>query len=131
MIVVTGATGHIGNVLLRELVSQGESVRAIVLPGEDISSLAGLSVQLLTGDICDFEFLLTAFSGANTVYHLAGFISIVPGNRALLHSINVEGTKNVVEACLKTGVKRLVYTSSIHAVQEPPHGITIDESFPV
>jgi len=130
MIVVTGATGHIGNVLVRELASQKESIRTIILPGEDVSPLDGLTVEILVGDIRDKEFLLRAFKGADTVYHLAGFISIVPGNKELLHSINVEGTRNVVEACLQTGVKRLVYTSSIHAIQEPPHGTTIDESFP-
>jgi dihydroflavonol-4-reductase len=130
MIVVTGATGHIGNVLLRELTSRGESVRVIVLPGEDISPLDGLKVEIAIGDIRDKDFLMRAFNGADTVYHLAGFISIVPGKKVLLNSINVEGTKNVVEACLKLGIKRLVYTSSIHAVKEPVNGITIDESCP-
>src|SRR4030042_1722413 len=99
MIVVTGATGHIGNVLVRELASRKESIRTIILPGEDVSPLDGLTVEILVGDIRDKEFLLRAFKGADTVYHLAGFISIVPGNKELLHNINVEGTRNVVEAC--------------------------------
>jgi dihydroflavonol-4-reductase len=130
VIVVTGATGHIGNVLVRELISRGELVKAIILPGEEISPLDGLTIEISVGDIRDREFLIRAFKGANTVYHLAGYISILTGNKAILNSINVEGTKNVVEACLKTGVKRLVYTSSIHAIKEPPHGTMINESFP-
>jgi dihydroflavonol-4-reductase len=130
MIVVTGAAGHIGNVLIRELVSRGESIKAIVLPGEDISPLDGLKVQILAGDIRDKNFLISVFNQANTVYHLAGLISIVPGNKALLNSVNAAGTRNVVDACLQAGVKRLVYASSIHAVKEPPHGTVIDESCP-
>lgn len=130
MITVTGATGHIGNVLLRELLSRGEIVRALVLPNEDMTPLNGLKVEIIHGDIRDITSLLKAFHGADTVYHLASVISILPGKKLLLNSVNVEGTKNVIEACLKTGVKRLVYTSSIHAVKEPPHGIVIDESFP-
>lgn len=130
MITVTGATGHIGNVLLRELLSRGEIVRALVLPGEDTTHLTGLKIEIISGDIRNVTSLLKAFKGADTVYHLASVISILPGNKMLLNSVNVEGTKNVVESCLKTGVKRLVYTSSIHAVKEPPHGTVIDESFP-
>jgi len=64
------------------------------------------------------------------VYHLAGIISILPGKGELLHQVNAVGTQNVVEACLKTGVKRLVYTSSIHAIEEPPCGTIIDETLP-
>ena len=64
------------------------------------------------------------------MYHLAGIISILPGKNELLHQVNVVGTQNAVEACLRTSVRRLVYTSSIHAVREPPHGTVIDETCP-
>jgi dihydroflavonol-4-reductase len=130
MIVVTGATGHIGNVLVRELLARGEDVSALVLADEDTTSLNGLKVGLVTGDICEIGSLLDAFHGADMVYHLAGIISILPGKKAILNRVNVDGTRNVIEACLKTGVKRLVYVSSIHAVREPPHGTIIDESCP-
>ena len=65
------------------------------------------------------------------VYHLAGIISIVSGKSDLLHQVNVMGTRNVVEACLKSDVRRLVYTSSIHAFVEPHHGTVIDERLPI
>ena len=54
----------------------------------------------------------------------------MPGKNELLHQVNVVGTRNVVEACQKTDVRRLIYTSSIHAVKEPPHGTVIDETLP-
>ena len=130
MVVVTGATGHIGNVLVRELVSRSERVRAVIPPFEDASCLDGLKVEIVEGDICQIDSLIQAFKGSDVVYHLAGIISILSGKSELLYQVNVEGTRNVVEACLKTKVRRLVYTSSIHAVKEPPHGIVIDETFP-
>lgn len=130
MIAVTGATGHIGNVLLRQLLSKGENIRALVLPGEDVTPLSGLKMEISVGDIRNINFLVQSFTGVDTVYHLASIISIVPGKRFLLNDVNVDGTKNVVEACLQTGVRRLVYTSSIHAIKEPPHGTVIDESLP-
>lgn len=130
MIVVTGATGHIGNVLVRKLVSRSKRVRAVIPPFEDASCLDGLKVEIVEGDIRQIDSLIQAFKGSDVVYHLAGIISILSGKSELLYQVNVEGTRNVVEACLKTKVRRLVYTSSIHAVKEPPHGIVIDETFP-
>lgn len=130
MIVVTGGTGHIGNVLIRELASRGEKVRALVLPNDFLKPLEGVNVEFFEGDILNLESLAEAFEGAETVYHLAAIISIESGKEDLLRRINVDGTKNVIRACIKCGVKRLVYTSSIHAIKEPPAGTTIDESCP-
>jgi len=130
MIVVTGGTGHIGNVLLRELVNSGQRVRAMVLPGEDRTPISALDVEIVSGDIRDADATARIFRGADLVYHLAGIVSILPGQSAALNEVNVRGTANVIEACLKTGVPRLVYTSSIHALAEPPHGIVINESRP-
>jgi dihydroflavonol-4-reductase len=130
MIAVTGATGHIGNVLVRELIARGNKVRAVVPPGEDTCSIQGLGVETVSGDVRDVESLKRAFTGIEIVFHLAGIISILPGKQKLLETINVQGTQNVVEACLQTGARRLVYTSSIHALKEPPQGIVITESQP-
>jgi dihydroflavonol-4-reductase len=130
MIVVTGATGHIGNVLLRELLSRGETVRAMVPSWEDRTPLDGLEVEIVDGDVREVSSLMRAFEGGDLVYHLAGIVAITAGKKDLLHEVNVEGTRNVVQVCLKRGVRRLVYTSSIHAIIEPPPGTVIDESFP-
>ena len=130
MTIVTGATGHIGNTLIRELTAKGEKVRALIPPSEDRSPLEGLKVELVESDVRNLDSLMEAFKGCDIAYHLAGVISIVPGKRDLMHRVNVGGARNVVEACLTTGVKRLIYTSSIHAIAEPSHGIPIDETLP-
>ncbi len=129
-ILVTGGTGHIGNVLIRELVAAGHSVRALVLPKEDRSILDGVPVEWVEGNVLDPASLAPAFTGVDTVYHLAGIISILPGRDEMVRRVNVEGTKNVLAAARAAGVKRLVYTSSIHAFQRTPHGVVVDETLP-
>jgi dihydroflavonol-4-reductase len=128
MIIVTGATGHIGNVLVRKLLENGEKVKVFTRSLTDITPLEGLDVEIVEGDIQNADSLISAFQGAEIVYHLAGIVSILPDTDGHLYQVNVIGTRNVVDACLKTGVKRLVYTSSIHAFKEPPQGVPIDET---
>jgi dihydroflavonol-4-reductase len=130
MILVTGAAGHLGNVLVRELIARGEHVRVLILPGEDTSSLNDLDVEWIEGNILDEKSLEEAFMGMEKVYHLASIVSITPGQEEILRKVNIEGTKNVLNAAKKAGIKRLVYTSSIHALTRPPEGVTIDETLP-
>ncbi len=130
MNLVTGATGHIGNVLVRELVSRGQKVRALILPGEDTTPLIGLDIEMVKGDVLDPQSIQPAFEGIQDVYHLAGIISILPGKNDLVHRVNVQGTKNVLQAARLSRVRRLIYTSSIHAITRAPHGICIDETLP-
>lgn len=130
MIVVTGATGHVGNVLVRQLLDQGKAVRAMVLPDEDCSVLEGLGVEIVKGNVLHPAELERAFEGAQLVFHLAGMISILPGRDERVWQVNVEGTRNVIDAVKKMGVARLVYTSSIHALERIPEGVVIDEQIP-
>jgi len=128
VVIVTGATGHIGNVLVRELLAEGAVVRVLVLPDDDKRPLAGLNVEIVYGDITDLASLKSAFTGAESVFHLAGIVTIMPGMASVLERVNVGGMRTVIAACRASGVHRLVYTSSIHAMAEPPHGTVIDES---
>jgi dihydroflavonol-4-reductase len=130
MNLVTGATGHIGNVVVRQLLEKGEKVRALILRGEDLTPLRGLNVETVVGDVLDPESLKTALDGIQRVFHLAGIISILPGRNELVRRVNVDGTLNIVHAAIQAGVRRLVYTSSIHAITRAPHGLKIDESLP-
>ena len=130
MIVITGATGHIGNVLVRELTAHGQTVRALVLPDDDCRPLVGLNTELVYGDVTDPLSLESAFTGANLVFHLAGIVTIMSSMKKVLERVNVRGVRNVVAACRATGVHRLIYTSSIHAIAEPMHGVAIDETQP-
>jgi len=128
MIVVTGATGHVGNVLVRELLNRGYSIRVVVLPEDDQLPISQLDVEVVQGNITDITSLKHAFRGADVVFHLASIVTIMPGMVSLLESVNVGGLRNVISSCRTNNVRRLVYTSSIHAIAEPPHGTIIDES---
>jgi len=130
VVIVTGTTGHIGIVLVRELLARGEVVRALVLPDDDKLPLAGLDIETVHCDITDPISLKSAFAGAELVFHLAGIVTIMPGMASVLERVNVGGMRNVIAACRASGVCRLIYTSSIHAIAEPPHGTVIDESQP-
>jgi dihydroflavonol-4-reductase len=133
VIVITGATGHLGNTLVRELRQRRaeEEIRCLVLPGEDLTPLDGLDVSVVRGDVRRVDDLSAAFSGADIVFHLASVISLRPDQAPLLTAVNVGGTRNVIAACRHCKVRRLVYTSSIHALIEPPHGVVIDEDTPI
>ena len=77
MNLVTGATGHIGNVLIRKLVERGEQVRALIWRGEDTTSLRGLPIEQIEGDVLDPASLDAAMKNIDNIYHLAGIISIM------------------------------------------------------
>ena len=129
MYLVTGATGHIGNVLVKKLVERGKKVRALILPGEDTTSLDNIAVEKVEGDVLNLDSLWKPFEGVSGIFHLAGVISIMPGPDPVVWRVNVEGTRNVLTAAVRSGVKRLVYTSSIHAIQRVETGV-IDETLP-
>jgi dihydroflavonol-4-reductase len=129
MILVTGAAGHIGNVLVRLLLEDGNKVRALILPGEDTRALYGLDIEKIQGNVLDPSSLQRAFQGVDVVYHLAGIISILPGRDDLMRSVNIQGTKNILEAARQCKVKRVLYTSSIHALSRSCEGV-IDEKVP-
>lgn len=128
---VTGATGHIGNVLTRRLVELGESVRAFTAPGEDLSPLAGIPAEIVEADIRDEAKLTSYFRGLSGVIHLAGRISLMPYAFQKLLGANVEGTKTVIRACRAAQVPRLVTAGSIHAFPDLPSGQIITEATPI
>lgn len=124
---VTGATGHLGNVLVRELLRRGKRVRALVEPGDEARALAGLDVELVRGDVLRPGTLPAAFAGTEVLFHLAGVVSISSLDIELVRTVNVDGTRNVVQAAREAGVRRLVYTSSVHALTEPGRGGVLTE----
>jgi dihydroflavonol-4-reductase len=128
-IVVTGAAGHVGANLVRALLARRLSVRALV--HRDQMALEGLGVEIVAGDVRDLDSLWPAFAGAELVYHAAGHISISTDEWPNLEAINIHGTRNVVEACLRCGVRRLVHFNSIETLLGESNGRPVDESCPV
>jgi dihydroflavonol-4-reductase len=122
MILITGAAGHVGNVLARRLLEKGERLRLLISPWSNEKILSGLDAEIVRVDISDPAAVLEAVRGCDYVYHSAGVIDIAGSQGKKMYAANVVGTKNIVDACLQVGVKRLVYVSTIHVLEEAPHG---------
>jgi dihydroflavonol-4-reductase len=128
-ITVTGATGHVGATLVRDLLVRGQEVRALVY--EDSPALVGLDVESVWGNVLSPDSLRQAFAGADQVYHLAASIFLGRDAGGVGRRVNVEGTANVVEACLACGVSRLIHFSSIHALSAHPRTSPVTEARPL
>jgi dihydroflavonol-4-reductase len=123
---VTGASGHLGGNLVRALLAEGRTVR--VLARSDRRAFEGLDVQVVEGDIADPAALRALLDGAETVFHLAGRISLVGAEGGLVEKTNVDGVRHVLQGCREAGVRRLVHFSSIHAFDTNPNDRVIDET---
>jgi dihydroflavonol-4-reductase len=127
-VLVTGANGFTGSHLVKALEQQGDSVVALVRKTSDLSRLANVKVQLAYGDICDRPSLQAAMQGVDRVFHTAAYVELGLVDAARMERINVEGTRNVLEAAQAAGVQKLVYCSTI-GVYGDTQGRVIDETF--
>jgi len=129
MQLITGASGFIGNVLVRQLQEGGQALRALVRPGKNPFSLRGLDIEIVPGDVLDVDSLLHAMDGVDVVYHLAAKISFASGPDLEAERVNLQGTQNVITAMRRAGARKLVYTSSVYALSLPGRGV-VDETLP-
>jgi dihydroflavonol-4-reductase len=113
---VTGANGHIGANLVRELVANGYRVVAFVRSGADLRGLEGLDVELVRGDILDSEAVARAATGCRTVFHLATPYVLWARDERDIVDPAVVGTENVLRAAKSRSVERVVLTGSCNAV---------------
>lgn len=140
MILVTGGTGLVGSYLISELISRGERVRALVRPGRHVDELKRLLaffhctdtqvslVEWVEGDITDPYSLQLAIKDVEKVYHCAAVVSFDPREHKKMIHTNVEGTGNIVNACLINGVRKLCHVSSISSLGRPELEGVIDET---
>jgi dihydroflavonol-4-reductase len=123
---VTGATGLLGNNIVRHLLAGGHSVRVLARGQSDPRPLAGLHVDIARGDICDRDAVVRAMVGVELVIHAAGHVHIGWTGLATSRFINVEGTRNLAEAALDQRA-RFVHVSSLDALGLPAAGCPADE----
>lgn len=124
---VTGATGHVGAVLVRELLARGQKVRVLLQPGVDTTAVAGLEVERIEGDLRDPKILEQGLDGCRQLYHLAALITLRNRDQDRLFEVNVLGTRNVLRAARKAGVRRAVHCSTFGAVGWSPDGPSDEE----
>ena len=126
---VTGGTGHVGTVLINELLAKNVSIRALVRPGRREGIPAGVDVY--EGDITNLDsmrdFFQTSGFDSVTLIHCAALITITSRLNTQVWNVNVHGTENVMQLALNAAVDRVVYVSSVHAIPEKTLGQIISE----
>jgi dihydroflavonol-4-reductase len=128
---ITGASGFVGSAVLRQLLACGHPVRALVRPNSDRRNLAGLDVELVTGDLREPASLDRAVEGCDTLFHVAADYRLWVPEPGDMYETNVEGTRNLLLAAARAGVERIVYTSSVATMGCLPDGPPADERTPV
>lgn len=127
---VTGATGFVGAAVARALLDRQWQVRALARPGSDRRNLRGLDLEVCEGDLNDVNSLERASADCEALFHVAADYRLGAPNPSQLYRVNVEGTRNMLDAARRSGVRRIVYTSSVATIGIPADGTPGDEDSP-
>jgi dihydroflavonol-4-reductase len=128
---VTGATGFLGSHVARALADQGADLRVLVRQTSNLNNLQGLKAETATGDLRDAASLEKTMSGCDTVFHVAADYRLWVRDPEEMYRSNVEGTRALLEAARKNGVRRVIYTSSVATMGFTRNGHPADEDSPV
>jgi len=128
---ITGATGFLGTHVARVLAEQGAGLRLLVRPTSNLKNLEGLHAETAMGDLRDAASLEKAMSGCEVVFHVAADYRLWVQDPAEMYRSNVEGTRAILEAARKNGVRCVVYTSSVATIGFTGNGHPADEDSPV
>jgi dihydroflavonol-4-reductase len=128
---VTGATGFVGSHVATVLAEQGADLRLLVRTGSDPKNIQGLNADRVVGDLCEPESIDRAMAGCDVVFHVAADYRLWVRDPAQMYRANVEGTRTILQAARKNGVRRVVYTSSVATMGFTVKNNPVDESSPV
>lgn len=125
---LTGGTGFIGSHIARRLAERGDDLRLTLRSRSKLDSLEGVEYEGVTCDLLDRRAVRRALKGVDRVFHSAELASLGRQDASRMFETNVEGTRTLLEECLRAGVERVVYTSSVAAIGPAPPGTTVDET---
>jgi dihydroflavonol-4-reductase len=128
---VTGASGFVGAAVARALLAEGWQVRALVRAASDRTNLQSLRLEIAVGDLTAAASLGQALADCDALFHVAADYRLGVPDPGQLYRTNVEGTRNLLTEAKRTGVKRIVYTSSVATLGNPTDGTPGDERTPV
>ncbi len=125
---VTGATGFIGRALAKELLKRGHQVVILARTPEKAADLKAMGAEVFKGDITERETMRAPMTGADGVFHVAGWYKVGVRDNSHAQAINVEGTRNVLSMMQELAIPKGVYTSTL-AINSDTHGVEADESY--
>jgi dihydroflavonol-4-reductase len=128
---VTGATGFLGSHVARALADQGADLRLLVRRSSNLRNIEGIKAEAATGDLRDPSSLEKAISGCDTVFHVAADYRLWVRDPNEMYQSNVGGTRSLLEAARKNGVRRVIYTSSVATIGFRNDAQPADEDSPV
>jgi dihydroflavonol-4-reductase len=128
---ITGATGFVGSHVARALAAQGADVRLLVRSTSRLDNIADLRAETVTGDLRDPESLKKAMAGCEFVFHVAADYRLWVRDPEQMYRSNVEGTRAIIRAAQESGVRRVVYTSSVATMGFTREGHIATEDSPV
>jgi len=128
---VTGATGFLGSHVARQLLARGAALRLLVRPTSRTDNIVELPAERVIGDLRDLESLKKGMAGCEFVFHVAADYRLWARDGRELYDSNVEGTRNLLQAARDTGVRRVIYTSSVATMGFGNNGRLTDEGTPV
>lgn len=128
---VTGATGFVGSHVARVLAEKGAELRLLVRSTSNLKNIEGLNAERVVGDLRDPESLEKSISGCDAVFHVAADYRLWVRDPEQMYQANVEGTRGLLKAAKKSGVRRVVYTSSVATMGFTSNGYLADENSPV
>ncbi|HMC38533.1 MAG TPA: hopanoid-associated sugar epimerase [Acidimicrobiales bacterium] len=115
-VLITGANGFIGSAVTRLVLQQGYHVTTLIEPGTDTRNLEGLEVDKVPGDLRDPAAVETAMAGCDGVFHVAALYRFWAPDARLFYEVNVDGTRNVLSAARRAGVRKVVYTGTVGTI---------------
>ena len=128
---LTGATGFLGSHIARVLADQGAQLRLLVRATSDLRNIAGLDTERVLGDLRDPGPIEKALSGCEAMFHVAADYRLWVRDPDEMYRSNVEGTRALLEAARRQGVRRVVHTSSVATMGFTSNGTLADENSPV
>ena len=128
---ITGASGFVGSAVVRQLIRAGHSVRALLRPKSNHRNIDGLPVEIIHGDLTQSDSLTAALSDCEALFHVAADYRLWLPRPDEMYEINVTGTRNLMLAAARAGLKRIVYTSSVATLGIASDGKPADEKTPV
>src|SRR5262245_29424999 len=125
---LTGATGFVGSRVARALTQAGADLRLLVRQTSDLRNIADLNAEHVTGDLRDPASYEKALAGCEAVFHVAADYRLWVRDPDQMYKANVEGTKGILAAAKKHGVRRVIYTSSVATMGFTSNGHFADET---